>query len=66
MALNQQNTIHLTMQELMRKKIIWAGHVASVGEGKKSYRIFVRIPERKGLLEILRRKWGDNIKKLIF
>jgi len=54
------------MQELMRKKIIWAGHVASVGEGKKSYRIFVRIPERKGLLEILRRKWGDNIKKLIF
>jgi hypothetical protein len=31
-------------------------------EKKESHRIFVRNPERKGLLEILRRKWGIILK----
>ena len=36
MALNQQKIMHLTMQEFVKNKIIWAGHVASMGERKKN------------------------------
>jgi hypothetical protein len=44
-------------------RIRWAGHVARVGEKRNAHiGISVGKPERKGLLEIPRRRWVDNIK----
>jgi hypothetical protein len=40
----------------------WAGHVASMGEGRGVYRVLVGRPQGKRLLERPRRRWEDNIK----
>jgi len=43
-------------------RIRWAGHVASVGEGKDVYRVLGGRPEGKRPLARPRRRWEDNIK----
>jgi hypothetical protein len=40
----------------------WAGHVASMGEGRGVYRVLVGRPERKRPLGRPRRRWESNIK----
>jgi hypothetical protein len=40
----------------------WVGHVARVGEGRNVYRVLLRKPEGKRLLERPRRRWEGGIK----
>ena len=42
--------------------MIWAGHVARMGEKRGVYRVLVEKPEGKRPLGIHRRRWEDNIK----
>jgi hypothetical protein len=44
------------------RKMIWAGHVARMGETRNGYRILVGKPEGKRPLGRPRRRWVDNIK----
>jgi hypothetical protein len=44
------------------KRMIWAGHVARMGEGRVVYRVLVGRPEGKRPLERPRRRWEGNIK----
>jgi hypothetical protein len=44
------------------RRIIWAGHVARMGEGRGAHRVLVGKPEGKRPLGIPRRRWEDNIK----
>jgi hypothetical protein len=44
------------------RKMIWAEHVARIGEKRNAYRIFVGNPEGKRLLGRPRRRWVGNIK----
>ena len=43
-------------------RIIWAGHIARMGERRGVYRVFVGKPEDKRPLGRPRRRWEDNIK----
>jgi hypothetical protein len=42
--------------------ILWAGHVARMGEKRNAYRILMGMPEGKRPLGRPRRRWVDNIK----
>jgi len=42
--------------------MIWAEHVAWMGERRGVYRVVVRKPERRKPLGRHRRRWEDNIK----
>jgi hypothetical protein len=42
--------------------MIWAGHIARMGEKRGSYRILVGRPDRRWPLERPRRGWENNIK----
>jgi hypothetical protein len=44
------------------RKMRWAGHVARMVPMRIAYRILVRKPEGKRLLERPRRRWVDNFK----
>jgi hypothetical protein len=44
------------------KRMIWAGHIARMGEKKNAYGLLARKPEGKSPLRRLRRTWVDNIK----
>jgi hypothetical protein len=44
------------------RRMIWAGHVARMGERTNAYRLLVRKAEAKRPLGGTRRKWVDNIK----
>jgi hypothetical protein len=44
------------------RRMIWAGYVACMGEGRGVYRILVGKPEGKSPLGIPRLSWDDNIK----
>jgi hypothetical protein len=43
-------------------RMMWAGHVARIGEKRNVYRLLVGKPEGKRLLGRPRRRWLDNIK----
>jgi len=43
-------------------RMIWAGHVARMGEGRSLHRVLVGKPEGKRPLGRPRRRWEDNIK----
>jgi hypothetical protein len=43
-------------------RMIWAGHIARMGEKKNAYRILVGKLEGKRPLERSRRRWENNIK----
>jgi hypothetical protein len=52
-----------TIVRLMKsRRIIWAGYVARMGEGRGAYRILVGKPEGKRPLGRPRRRWEDNVK----
>jgi hypothetical protein len=44
------------------RRLRWAGHVASMGEGRGVYRVLVGRPEGKRPLGRPKRRWEDNIK----
>jgi hypothetical protein len=44
------------------RRMIWAGHVARMGEMRNAYRLLVGKPEGKRQLGRLRRRWVDNIR----
>jgi hypothetical protein len=44
------------------RKMRWAGHVASMGEGRGAYRVLGGRPEGRRPLGRPRRRWEDNIK----
>jgi hypothetical protein len=44
------------------RRMIWAGHVARMGEERGAYRILVEIPGGRRPLGRPRRRWEDNIK----
>jgi hypothetical protein len=44
------------------RRMRWAGHVASMGEGRGVYRVLVGKPERKRQLGRPRSRWEDNIR----
>jgi hypothetical protein len=41
--------------------MIWADHVARIGEKRNAYRLLVRKPEDKGQLGRPTRRWADSI-----
>ena len=47
---------------LKSRRMRWAGHVASMGEGRDVHRVLVGKPEGKRSLGRPRRRWEDNIK----
>jgi hypothetical protein len=44
------------------RRMMWAGHVARIGEGRGVYRVLVGRPEGKKPLGRPRRRWEDNTK----
>ena len=44
------------------RRLRWAEHVASMGEGRGAYRVLVGKPEGRRPLERARYRWEDNIK----
>jgi hypothetical protein len=44
------------------RRMIWAGHVARMGEVRGAYKILVGRPEGRRPLGRPRRRWEDNIK----
>jgi hypothetical protein len=44
------------------RMMMWAGHVARIGEGRGVYRVLVGRPKVKRPLGRHRRRWEDNIK----
>ena len=44
------------------RRMIWAGHIARVGEKRGAYRVLVGKPEGKRPLGRPRHRWEDNIK----
>jgi hypothetical protein len=46
----------------MSRRLIWIGHVASMGERRGAYRILMREREGRSPLGRPRRRWKDNIK----
>jgi hypothetical protein len=60
--LNDLYSLPNIIQVIKSRRMRWAGHVARMGEGRGAYRILVRIPEGRRLLERPRRRWEDNIK----
>jgi hypothetical protein len=50
------------VREIKSRRMRWAGHMASIGEGRGVYRLLVRKPERKRPLGRSRRRWEDNSK----
>jgi hypothetical protein len=44
------------------RRMRWAGHLESIGDGRGVYRVLVERPEGKRLLGRPRRRWEDNIK----
>jgi len=50
------------VQVIKSRRIIWAGHVARMGEERGVYRVLVGKPEGKKPLGRPRRRWVDNIR----
>jgi hypothetical protein len=44
------------------RRMGWAGHVECMEEGRGVYKVFIRRPKGKRLLERPRNRWEDNIK----
>ncbi|KAJ4445425.1 hypothetical protein ANN_07230 [Periplaneta americana] len=50
------------IRNIKSRCLIWAGHVARMGESRNAYRVLVGRPEGKIPLGRTRRRWEDNIK----
>jgi hypothetical protein len=44
------------------RRMVWAGHIACVGERGYTYRVLVGKPEVQRPLETIRNRWEDKIK----
>jgi hypothetical protein len=51
-----------TVRVIKSRIMVWAGHVARMGEGRDVYRVWVGKPEGKRTLGRSRRRWEDNVK----
>ena len=51
-----------TLRVIKSRRMIWAGHVARMGERRGVYRVLVGKPEGKRPLWRPRRRWEDNIR----
>ena len=60
--LNEVYSSPNTIRLIKLRKMRWAGHVARMGERRGVYRVLVRKPVGKRLLQRPRRRWEDNIK----
>jgi hypothetical protein len=47
------------------RRMRWAGHVARMGKKRYAYRLLVRKPEGKRPLGRPRRRWVDNIRRIL-
>jgi len=61
-ALNDLYSTPNIIWAIKSKRIIWAGHIARMGERRVIYRVLVGKPEGMRPLGRPRRKWEDNIK----
>ena len=61
-ALNDLYSTPNIIWVIKSKRIIWAGHIARMGERRVIYRVLVGKPEGMRPLGRPRRKWEDNIK----
>jgi hypothetical protein len=52
----------ISMQQIKSRRMRWAGHVARMGEERKTYRVLVGKPEGKRPLGRPRRRSEDGIK----
>jgi hypothetical protein len=50
------------IRQMKCRRMMWAGHVARMGEGRNVYRVLVGKPEGKRPLERQRRRWEGGIK----
>jgi hypothetical protein len=50
------------IMQIILRRMRWAGHVASMGEGRNVFRVWVGKPEGKRPLERPRSRWEDGIK----
>jgi hypothetical protein len=50
------------IRQIKSRRMRWAEHVASMGEGRNVYRVLVGRHEGKSPLERPRRRWEDGIK----
>jgi hypothetical protein len=55
-------TPHQIIQVIKLRQVIWAGHIAHIGERRAAYRILVRRPEGRKSLGRPRHRWKDSIK----
>jgi hypothetical protein len=49
------------IRQIKSRRMMWAGHVACMGEERNVYRVLMGKPERKRPLGMPRRRWGDGI-----
>jgi hypothetical protein len=50
------------IRQITSRRMLWAGHVARMGQGRNVYRVLVGKPEGKRPLERPNRRWEDEIK----
>jgi hypothetical protein len=50
------------IRQIKSRRMMWAGHVACMGEGRNVYGVLVGKPEGKRPLGRPRRRWEDGIK----
>jgi hypothetical protein len=60
--LHNSNSSPSIIRIIKSRRMIWAGHVARMGEKRNAYRILVGKPEGQRPLGRPRRRWVDNIK----
>jgi hypothetical protein len=61
-GLNDLYSLPKIMQVVKSRRMIWAGHVARMGEERGVHRVLVGKPEGKRPLGRPRYRWEDNIK----
>jgi hypothetical protein len=51
------------IRQIKSRRMMWAGHMARMGEGRKVYRGLLGMPEGKRPLGRLRYRWEDGFRK---
>jgi hypothetical protein len=51
-----------SIRQIKSKRLIWAGHVARIGEERKVYRVFDGKPEGRRPFRRPRRRWENAIR----
>jgi hypothetical protein len=53
------------IRQIKSRRMMWAGHVAHIGEGRNLYRVLLGKPEGKSPLGRPRRRWENGIKWIL-